>query len=116
WSTGSLRQANPNWFDDGPELRHGWQHDHQWPQNRRYRKRRPRQAGLGQKPAGSGLRRRQGGPCCGSNRLSGGFGHAPCGRRVQKDFAGRACRGRLDHGRQVEQIHFPHWPQQQPGR
>jgi branched-chain amino acid transport system substrate-binding protein len=63
---------------------------------------------LGQEPVGCSLRRRQGGLGCGSDRFACGAGHAAGGRGVQKDFVGRACRGRLDHGRQVEQIHFPH--------
>ena len=48
--------------------------------------------------------------------LGRGAGDAAGGRGVQEDPAGRARGGRLDHRRQVEQVHLPHRPQQLAGR
>ena len=48
--------------------------------------------------------------------LGRGAGDAAGGRGIQEDPAGRAGGGRLDHRRQVEQVHLPHRPQQLAGR
>ena len=103
-------------FNDGPGLRHRRHDDGRRQEAGGDREGRPGQARRGQEPAGRGLRRRQGRHRRRPDRVGRGAGDAAGGRGVQEDPAGRAGGGRLDHRRQVEQVHLPHRPQQHPGR
>ena len=94
-----LRQANASGFDDGFGLRNRWHHASRRPQVGGDRERWPRQARFRQEFVGRRLWRWQSRHCCGSYGFTGCLGHVASGRRVQKDFAGRARRGRFHHGR-----------------
>ena len=83
---------------------------------RRHREGRPGQARPRQVAARHRLCRRQGRHRRRPDVLWRGAGNAAGGRGIQEDPAGRAGGGRLDHRRQVEQVHLPHRPQQLAGR
>ena len=112
-----LRQADRDRPDDGPGLRHRRHHDGQRPQDHRDREGRPGQARPGQDRCWPPPMRDDKvdlaiGPTASPRRP----GHAAGRRGIQEDPAGRAGRGRLDHRREVEQVHLPHRPQQLAGR